>query len=250
MYNMEKVSIGIPVYINNGKQRLFDMTRVCIDGIMGSIGVETEVIVVDDGSTYPKLELFLKKLYPHIIYVKNEENLGFAKTVNKGIKLAKFDKILLLNNDTVVTSKHWLIKLVETLNGGADMTAPAGGRLDAKFNYIVGEAMSPAQKFTYLVGWCLLVKKSVFEKIGYMPEDFRKGYFEDVLFSLRAKRAGLKLQITDLRYTDPYYNKLTLGIEHLYHQTFKAEGYNLAKEYQEKRAIFLDIVKKEGITNS
>jgi GT2 family glycosyltransferase len=85
-----------------------------------------------------------------------------------------------------------------------------------------------------LVGWCILAKKKVFDKIGLIPEDFSKGFFEDVLFCHRAKRAGFKLGITEG----------TL-VKHLYHATFKAAGYNLEKEYQDKRKIFLQLLKKE-----
>ena len=106
--------------------------------------------------------------------------------------------------------------------------------MDRQWNYQPGEAKKRGDKFAYLVGWCLLVKREVFDKIGLMPEDFDKGFFEDVLFGYRAKKAGFKADITE-----------NTGVEHLYHTTFKAEGFDITKEYMTKRAKFLKIIKAE-----
>ena len=115
-----------------------------------------------------------------------------------------------------------------------DLTAPAGGRMDDDWNYQPGEAKKRGDEFSYLVGWCLLVKREVFDKIGLMPENFGKGFFEDVLFSYRAKKAGFALGITE-----------GTGVEHLYHATFKSIGVDINKQYSENRKIFLDIIKSE-----
>ena len=80
----------------------------------------------------------------------------------------------------------------------------------------------------------ILLISNDFDKIGLIPTDFSKGFFEDVLFGHRAKRTGFKMDITE-----------GTGVEHLYHATFKKEGYDLSKEYKEKRDIFLDIIKNE-----
>jgi GT2 family glycosyltransferase len=93
---------------------------------------------------------------------------------------------------------------------------------------------SNKEKFSYLVGWCLAFKKEVIDSIGYIPENFGMGFFDDVLFCYRAKKAGFKMGIVE-----------NTGVIHKYHQTFKAEGYNLAEEYKNKREIFLDILENE-----
>jgi len=225
---MNKVSIVIPVF------NQLRMTIDCLKDVMKTYGVETETIVVDDGSTEP-VSKAITKMFPQVRVIKNDTNLGFAKTVNRGIVEASNDLICLLNNDIKLTNPAWLKIMAESLyNCDLDMTAPAGGRMDGKWNYIPGEAKKKGEKFSYLVGWCLLVKKKVFDKIGLMPTDFGKGFFEDVLFGHRARRAGFKMDITE-----------DTGVQHLYHATFKKEGFNISNEYQEKRKIFLDIIKNE-----
>lgn len=222
---MKNVSIIIPVY------NQLSMTMKCLQGIVGTAGVDLEIIVVDDGSN-PPVKPDICRRFPQVRVMRNDINSGFAKTINRGIRAATHDFILLLNNDVIIKSPDWLVRMVDSLvNRQLHMTAPAGGRMDKNWNYLRGEAKKAEDNFTYLSGWCLLVRRQVFERIGLIPEDFGKGFFEDVLFSYRAKEAGFALGITEAP-----------GIRHLYHATFKAEGYDLAKEYLAKRQIFLDII--------
>jgi GT2 family glycosyltransferase len=222
-----KVSIIIPVY------NQLAMTIDCLKDVYNTSGVNLEVIVVDDGSREPVSKM-IPKVFPDTIVLKNDVNCGFAKTVNKGIRAASSDIICLLNNDVKLPNPGWLRSMVGSLDV-FDMVAPAGGRMTANWDYIPGEAKSNKEKFAYLVGWCITIKKGVFDTVGLIPEDFSKGFFEDVLFCHRAKRAGFKMGIIE-----------NTGVVHKYHATFRAEGYNLAEEYVNKRKIFLDIIKKEG----
>lgn len=222
-----KVSIVIPVY------NQLRMTIDCLRDVYNTYGIETEVIVVDDGSKEP-ISKAIPKMFPSTIVLKNETNLGFAKTTNKGIRAATGDLVCLLNNDVQLPNPGWLKMMVAGLDK-FDMVAPAGGRMTPTWDYIPGEAKSSKEKFSYLVGWCMIIKREVFDTIGLIPEDFSKGFFEDVLFCHRANKARFKMGIVE-----------NTGVIHKYHQTFKKEGYNLAEEYKNKRKIFLDIIKKEG----
>jgi len=227
MFGQDKVSIIIPVYVNS--KSILEMTIDCLRDVMKTVNVDYEIIMVDDGSKKPIAKI-VNKLFPDIKVVVNESNMGFAKTVNNGIRESTGNLICLLNNDIKLPNNNWLSKMKDSMSE-FDLTAPAGGRMDSSWNYIPGEATKRTDEFAFLVGWALLVKKEVFDKIGLMPEDFGTGFFEDVLFSYKAKESGFKLGITE-----------GTGIEHLYHATFKDQNYNLAKEYEEKRKIFLNII--------
>jgi GT2 family glycosyltransferase len=221
-----KVSIIIPVY------NQLKMTIDCLRDVYKTYGVETEIIVVDDGSKEPVFNT-LSKIFPDITVLKNDTNMGFAKTTNKGIRASTGDFICLLNNDVQLPNPGWLKIMVGELDK-FDMVSPAGGKMSSDWQYIPGEAKSNKEKFSYLVGWCLAFKKEVIDSIGYIPENFGMGFFDDVLFCYRAKKAGFKMGIVE-----------NTGVIHKYHQTFKAEGYNLAEEYKNKREIFLDILENE-----
>jgi GT2 family glycosyltransferase len=80
----------------------FSLTSQCIQSIYQQTkGVDFEIILVDNASTECSPEKFLE-LFPEIKLVKNNENRGFAKGCNDGIKQAKGEYILLLNSDTVL----------------------------------------------------------------------------------------------------------------------------------------------------
>ena len=53
-------------------------------------------------------------MFEFIKVINNDKNYGFSKGMNIGSLHAKYDYIILLNNDTVV-SKNWLYPLVKPL---------------------------------------------------------------------------------------------------------------------------------------
>ena len=90
---MAKTTVVIPNY--NGIKY--------IDGCLRSLykgSVHPEIILVDNGSTDGSLSL-VKEKYPLVKVIEFAENTGFSKAVNAGIRMARTEYVLLLNNDTV-----------------------------------------------------------------------------------------------------------------------------------------------------
>lgn len=95
---MKSVSVVIPAY--NGREllekylpALFAASRRC--------PAPVEIIVVDDASQDDSAG-FLRNSYPEVIVLVNETNLGFAATMNRGIREATGDILLALNTDMAV----------------------------------------------------------------------------------------------------------------------------------------------------
>src|SRR5262245_8591501 len=63
--------------------------------------MEAEIIVIDNHSDDNSIP-YLKPFFPDVNFIVNEENLGFAKACNQGVKLATGKYILFLNPDTIV----------------------------------------------------------------------------------------------------------------------------------------------------
>ncbi len=61
-----------------------------------------EIIVVDNGSKIGSIEW--QANYPHVKFIRSEQNLGFAGGNNLGIKAASGDYLFLVNNDTEFTT--------------------------------------------------------------------------------------------------------------------------------------------------
>jgi GT2 family glycosyltransferase len=94
----------------NGKHLLKD----CFDSLRKQSYREFQVYLVDNNSSDASIE-FTKKNYSEIKIIKLNDNYGFAKGNNEGIKVALNDPnikyIITLNNDTIV-DKNWLKNLV------------------------------------------------------------------------------------------------------------------------------------------
>lgn len=71
-----------------------------------------EIIVVDNNST-DNTEILLKSIYPQLVWIQMGYNSGFGRANNVGIKKAKGDYILLLNNDTILNDSVISLSLKE-----------------------------------------------------------------------------------------------------------------------------------------
>ncbi|MFD1597918.1 glycosyltransferase family 2 protein [Halobellus rarus] len=90
-------------------------TSDCLDSLESISYPNYRVVVVDNGSEDGSLER-LRREYEWCEFVANDENLGFARGNNAGIRHALdagVDYVLLLNDDTIVT-EDFLEPLVET----------------------------------------------------------------------------------------------------------------------------------------
>lgn len=143
-----------------------------------------------------------KKISGAVVVDNTQNNRGFAKAVNIGIKKALkmgAEKIILINPDIEINQKE-IIALAAT---DADITGPvllSNGVYDygGKVNWVIGRTYhlrdSGRGQNDYLSGACMVVDKKVFEKIGFFDERFFM-YFEDADFCLRAKQAGFSIKI-------------------------------------------------------
>lgn len=87
--------ISIIIVNWNGRKWLKD----CLDSLKKQTYKKFEIILVDNASTDDSVS-FIKKHYPKVNIVQNKTNRGFAGGNNDGLKVAKGEYILLLNNDT------------------------------------------------------------------------------------------------------------------------------------------------------
>ncbi|MBC7320847.1 methyltransferase domain-containing protein, partial [bacterium] len=189
-----------------------EYTKKCIESIREYTPEPYELIVVDNGSTDGTIEYLESQ--SDIKLVKNPTNVGFAMGNNIGMKLAKGDYIVILNNDTVVT-QGWLARLIACAK-----TDPSIGIVGPRSNYVAGiqlvkdvpygNDMTAMQEFARqwslensgryeetvrVIGFCMLVKREVIERIGGFDPLYENGNFEDDDFCIRAIRAGFKIKI-------------------------------------------------------
>ncbi len=112
---VKKVSVIVVNY--NGISHL----DVCISSILKQSYTDFEVILVDNNSSDGSLD-YARNKFPNLIFVANDENLGYAGGINSGLAHATGDYIAPLNIDTEVAS-NWLSIMVAFLDDNPEAGA-------------------------------------------------------------------------------------------------------------------------------
>ena len=108
------IDIIIPVF------NAWQQARACVESVLAyTDAADATVWIIDDASTDPRIGAWLDLLaeagHPQVKILRNEQNLGFVQTVNRGMSQSRRD-VVLLNSDTLVTP-HWLQRLRDCADG-------------------------------------------------------------------------------------------------------------------------------------
>jgi GT2 family glycosyltransferase len=173
--------------------------------------LDHEVILVDNGSSDQSIA-YVREQHPSVRTIALQENVGFAKGVNVGIKASDSEFVALINNDIELES-HWLANLVEALRTVREVGAVTGKML----NYYQRDVIDAAGDELSLNGnagcrghgekdgefydeQCLvfgvcagaaLYRRSMFNDVGLFDEDFF-AWYEDADLDLRMQLRGYK----------------------------------------------------------
>jgi GT2 family glycosyltransferase len=79
-----------------------DLLRSCLTSLEGqSTGGELRVVVVDNASSDGTVEMVVDE-FPGVELIANEDNVGFGRASNAGLRRVRSGHVLMLNPDTVV----------------------------------------------------------------------------------------------------------------------------------------------------
>jgi len=179
-----RVSIIIPTY-----NHLDDALKPCLESVLKYTSFDDkELIVVANGCTDGTRQ-YLDSLNGHVRTLWFDRALGFPEAINEGIRQAKGEYLILLNNDTVLLEQSkdaWINSLIK----------PLGDKAVGLSGPMIGYS-EPADA-NFIIFFCIAIRKDVIEKVGYLDDSFAPGGGEDTDYCLRAIKAGFGLaQVPD-----------------------------------------------------
>jgi GT2 family glycosyltransferase/glycosyltransferase involved in cell wall biosynthesis len=203
------VDVIVPVY------RGIDETLRCLFQVRSTVGsTPFELIVIDDAGPEPELASALDGLAAagHITLVRNERNLGFVATANRGMALHPDRDVVLLNSDTEVYG-DWLDRLRRTAHAQSDIATVTPFSNNAticsyprtatdnphplELGFEALDALAAevnAGKTVDLptaIGFCMYIRRDALDAVGLFDvETFGRGYGEENDFCLRAAASG------------------------------------------------------------
>ncbi|MGQ2117392.1 glycosyltransferase family 2 protein [Ornithobacterium rhinotracheale] len=194
----------------------------CVKSIIANTSQDLsyEIIVVDNASSQADIEKL--KTINNINLVLSNENLGFGKGNNLGVKHSKGDILLFLNSDTILYEDslnimyNFFVENETTLNMGAlgcelvDVEKKPNGsyyhftnckKIMKSYGSMIFKKLSPKDvpfKFNengvaevdFVIGADLMMRKDIFKKIGGFDKDYFM-YFEEADMQLKLKELGL-----------------------------------------------------------
>ncbi len=192
----------------NGMQYLRD----CLDSLMEQSRQDFSVILIDNGSADGSAD-YVESHYPEVEVIRFEENLGFCRAVNEGIRRTETPYVVLLNNDTVCDT-FFIEELVGAMEADPklfscaskmvqmadpDLMDNAGDYYCALgWAYALGKG-KPSSRYDrerYIFSACAgaaIYRRSVFDETGLFDE-VHFAYLEDIDVSWRARIAGYRIR--------------------------------------------------------
>lgn len=203
-----EVDVIIPVY------RGYAQTIRCIKSVLADTARPPgRILVIDDQSPEPRISNWLARLAKRglIVLLRNNRNLGFVRSVNRGIAEAGSRDVVLLNSDTEVVD-GWLERLTRAAYAAPDIATaspfsnnaticsypnPVGGMLPDGMDIAGIDAACRAANSGRIVdlpttvGFCMYIRRAVLDMVGkFDAKTFGRGYGEEVDFCRRAIALG------------------------------------------------------------
>ena len=201
---MAEVSVIIPNY--NGA----DFIRDCIASLKEQTFRDFEIIVVDNDSKDGSADL-VEREYPEVRLKRLDQNYGFSRAVNEGLRMSSAPFTLLLNSDTKadadfvealhktilsddrvfsVASKMIQMKNPDRLDGAGDLYS-AFGWAYARGKGRNSEGYRKYAKVFSACGGAAIYRRSILDEIGWFDE-YHFAYLEDTDIGYRARIMGYK----------------------------------------------------------
>jgi len=200
----------------------YRFTKACLESLFScDAGYPFSVYILDNASTDSTPDN-LAKDFPQVKVWRSDTNLGFAGGNNIILDRTSSRFACLLNNDTIVTA-GWLKEMVSAMNISSQVgivgcrgnnanteespeqaVGLEGMKLEEldmnRLHHAARKLSHESKRFTKankVVGYCMLLRRSMLREIGLLDTRFWPGNFEDNDICCRAMEAGYKIVVSN-----------------------------------------------------
>lgn len=190
MPDIKDIRIAIPVF------NQLHYTKNCVDSL-NSVGIaDSQIIIVNNASTDGTVDFLATR--PAIRLINNATNLGCGPAWTQGSQASAAEWTVVLNNDVLIPAGCFEGLISYALENNYDIICPAMREGEADYDWQAHAAsfmkrLRNVRRHGVGNGVCFIVRRRVFEKIGYF-NNF--GGYEDDDFFRRARQAGFRVAIT------------------------------------------------------
>ncbi len=203
-----KDNSGVSIIIAVWNQLAY--TKLAVESILkNSTTIPFELVIIDNGSSRDVKTYFDSiKTKADLNYIRNEENLGPIRAINQGIKVARYDYVMVIHNDVIILENGWLQKIVSVMDG--DPRIGIAGLAGRKEIYRTGcvnenslkhslqnEDLNPPMEedvaeVAVVDGLCFVMRRELLDRIKGLDETYGYMHCYDLDTSLTSIEAGFK----------------------------------------------------------
>lgn len=187
--------------------RTADHTLECIAGLLEQVGVDLQIIVVDNYSQDGSIERINQAYKEKITLIAHSQNSGFSKANNIAAKIATGDFIVCVNPDIKLIQTDTLVRLVSYLEMhenvglvGPQVVEPRKNRnIRPKTQYPEQSQLRSTSvlkdlpgNWAWIIGAFMMLPTTVYRMIGGFDDEFFL-YGEDTDICLHVRKAGYEI---------------------------------------------------------
>lgn len=216
----------------------------CVQSLIGHTGLRESmrIIVVNNGDQ--KSCDFLPK-HPSLEVIQAGKNLGWEGGLKRGLEESDSEFVCFMNDDTFVpfASHYWLNYVLPPFSDqNVAAVGPCTNVVMGPQNIFFGnEAADPYPDASYLIGYCMVVRRKYLDAVGGVDDTFPGG--DDLDLSIRFRKAGYKLKIARSAFV--YHHGFKTG-ERIRGHSDRPGGWN-SQEMTERTNHWL--IRKHGFRN-
>jgi len=239
----EDMKVSVIILSHNGEK----VIEGCLSSVISTDYEPLEIILVENGSTDKTYDI-AEKYRDKIEIIRTSKNLSFSRANNLGLKRARGEILVLLNDDTVVT-RGWIRAILDVFEhnprvgiAGCKMLYPDSNIIQHYGGYVEpngitnhygkgepdGKEFSALKSVDYVTGAAFALRRGIIDVLGYLPEVYKPIYFEEVEYCVRARKKGWDIVVVpDAR------------VYHLESQQTVAKSFGFYYKYHKNRIRFV-----------